>query len=166
MLRRWAYRIGQFRRALWARPSRADLAVLDAYLTPAERRLFEATAPRDQRHHLETLHLLRRDGTPSRPLARAALLHDIAKGHIRLPERVLYVLLAAAAPGLLQRLTRREGRGPLGALYRTRHHAETGAELLRTLGAGMREVELVARHHGPPGGDDELRALIAADEQA
>ena len=165
-IRRWLYRAGQFGRAVGVRPSRSDLALADRYLTPAERRYFNATAPRDQYHHVRTLRILMRRRDPSVALARAALLHDIGKGHIRLHERVLYVVLAAAAPRLLERLSRREARGPLGALYRTRYHAETGAAIMRDLGASLREIELVARHHDPPGDDDELRELIRADERA
>ena len=153
-------------RAVGARPSPQDLALLDEYLTPAERRLFEATAPRDQYHHIETLRLLDEQGTPSRALARAALLHDIGKGRIRLYERVLYVVLAGAAPSVLDGLMRAEGPGPLGALYRTHHHAERGAELLRCAGAEPRVIELVAGHHERGPADAELRALIAADDEA
>lgn len=165
-LERWLYRVRQFRRAARARPAAEGRAVLAAYLAPAEQALFEALSPRDQHHHLETLRLLAAAGPPSRELARAALLHDVGKGYIRLYERVLYVLLAAAAPSILDRLTRCQGRGPLGALYRTRHHARTGAEALLRLGATAREAELVARHHQPPGNDAELRLLIEADERA
>jgi putative nucleotidyltransferase with HDIG domain len=165
-VRRALYRVGQFWRAVGRRPPPAAAAVLERYLTAAERHLFWSNAPRDQHHHLETLRLLCRAGAPSRELARAALLHDVGKGYIRLHERVLYVLLAAAAPRLLDRLTRRHGRGLLSALYRTRHHARLGAARLRVLGASPREVELVARHHDPPGNDLELRALVDADERA
>ena len=165
-MRRPLYRVRQFLRALGARPSPADRAVVAGYLSPWEQRLFERTSARDQFHHVETLRLLSRDGPPSHALARAALLHDVGKGYIRLYERVLYVLLHASAPALLDRLAPRNGPGPLGALYRTRHHAAVGAELLRRLGADPRLVELVARHHDPPGDDVELAALIAADDEA
>ena len=166
MVRRWLYRARQFARAVGARPSAADLAVLADYLSAEEQRLFYATSPRDQLHHIRTLRLLSEQGRPSRALARAALLHDVGKGRVRLYERVLYVLLNAAAPGLLARLTREDGIGPLGALYRTRHHAARGAGLLRSLGAGERELQLIACHHHPPGEDRELNALIAADDDA
>ena len=166
MLRRCAYRVRQFQRAAGARPSPNHIAIVRSYLSPAEQELFFATSPRDQHHHLETVRLLCRDGTPSHMLIRAALLHDVGKGYIRLHERVLYVLLTALAPRLLDRLTRSERGGVLGALYRTRHHARTGAAWLQNLGACPREVELVARHHDPPGDDGELRRLIAADEEA
>ena len=166
MLCRSLYRIRQFLRAFRARPTAAGLAMLDAHLRTDERRLFDRASPRDQFHHVETLRLLSRNGVPSPELARAALLHDVGKGYIHLHERVLYVLLHAASPALLDRLTRRYGRGPLRALYRTRHHAASGAELLRRLGAESRLVELVARHHDPPGDDPELAVLIAADDEA
>ena len=165
-MRHALYRVCQFLRAVGARPSAADRALLAGFLSREERRLFERTSPRDQFHHVETLRLLSRKGPPSRELARAALLHDVGKGYIRLHERVLYVLLHAASPALLDRLAPRNGPGPLGALYRTRHHAAVGAELLRRLGADPRLVELVARHHDPPGDDVELAALIAADDEA
>jgi putative nucleotidyltransferase with HDIG domain len=166
LVSRVAYRIRQFVRAAGARPSAADLALLDRYLSPAEQRLFHATSPRDQDHHLRTLQLLQRRGTPDATLARAALLHDVGKGYIRLHERVVYVLLAAAAPALLRRLTRRPRRGLLGALYRTRHHAAAGASMLRSLGVEDRVLDLVARHHRPAGGDAALCALIEADNDA
>lgn len=166
LMYRWLYRVRQFRRALRARPCPDGLRALDCYLSPNERSLFDRVSPRDQFHQLETLRLLSRAAAPSRPLARAALLHDAGKGSVRLHDRVLYVVLAAAAPAVLERLTRHEGRGPLGALYRIRHHARIGADRVRALGAEPRVVELIARHHDPPGDDAELRALIAADDEA
>ncbi len=166
------YRVAQFRRALGARPAPDGLALVAAYLSVDERRLFDATSPRDQHHHIRTLELLRARAPGGRPispdLARAALLHDIGKGRIRLFERVAFVLLMAAAPALLRRLTRRAGPGPLGALYRMRHHAAIGTAALQRLGVSARTLALVARHHEPPDPrrDPELAALIAADEDA
>ncbi len=165
-LGRMAYRVRQFRRALGARPRSEDAALLAAYLSPEEQRLFRATSPRDQHHHLQTLRLLARRGAVPRHLARAALLHDVGKGRVHLYERVLYVLLAAATPRLLAVLARREGPGPLGALYRIHHHPRRAVALLRPLGAAPRELELILRHHEPPGADAELNALIAADHDA
>ncbi|MFN8558101.1 MAG: HDIG domain-containing protein [Dehalococcoidia bacterium] len=167
-LSRSLYRVRQFGRALGAQPSPDDEALLAAYLSPAERALFDATSPRDQHHHIRTLRLLPAPA-PSRELARAALLHDIGKGYIRLDERVLYVLLAAGAPALLGRLARgRFGRrGPLAGVARIHHHARVGADLLRALGAEPRLIDLVARHHDRDAtADPDLASLIDADERA
>lgn len=166
MPRRSIYRVRQFRRAVGAAPSAGQLTVIERYLSPAERRLFGALAPRDQHHSLETLRLLACHHPLTPTLARAALLHDIGKGYIRLHERVIFVLLSAAAPRLLARLTGRERPGLLGALYRTRHHARAGAAMLAASGAEAPVVALVARHHLPPAADAELRALIHADDRA
>lgn len=165
-IRRTVYRVGQFHRAVAARPSRAQLAVIHHYLSPEERRLFFQTSPRDQHHHLETLRLLESDGAVPHHLARAALLHDVGKGYVHLHERVMYVLLTRLAPGMLVWLIGRARRGPVGALGRIHDHAECGAAVLQKLGATAREVELVARHHQPLGDDTELRALIDADDRA
>lgn len=162
------YRVAQFIRAIGARPTAADLALVDSLLSPAERRLFDATAPRDQAHQVKTLRLLVEElgRPPSRELARAALLHDCGKGYIRLHERVVYVLLASAMPSLLVRLARRPIGGMRGALYRIRHHSMVGAEAWWALGASRRECELVARHHDLPDGDAERAALMRADDRA
>jgi hypothetical protein len=163
---RVAYRVGQFCRAVGARPRPGDDALLAQFLSPDELCLFRATSPRDQRHHIDTLRLLCRRGPVPRHLARAALLHDIGKGRVRLYERVLYVLLAAAAPRLLAALASRQGPGPLGTLHRIQYHPRRAVALLRPLGASERELELILRHHEPPGADAELNALIAADHDA
>ena len=165
-IRRLAYRVKQFRRAVRAHPSRAELAAIEHYLSPPEQRLFFQTSPRDQHHQLHTLRLLVCDGPVPSHLARAALLHDVGKGYVHLHERVVYVLLTRFAPGALGWLVQRKrGRLPR-ALGRIHRHAECGAATLRQLGATPRELELIARHHLPPGDDDELRALISADDRA
>ena len=163
---RWWYRVGHFSRAVGARPSPRALRVADALLSPAERSLFDGTSPRDQHHHLETLRLLPGSVRGNRTIARAALLHDVGKGWIRLHERVLFVLLNAAFPGLLDRIAHRDRPGLLGALYRIHHHAGLGADALSALGVEPRLVDLVRRHHDDPAGDPDLYALIHADDRA
>jgi putative nucleotidyltransferase with HDIG domain len=165
-VRRALYRIRQFRRTVRARPRPKDLWLLGEYLSPSERRLFFGTSPRDQHHHIETLRLLHERGEVPRHLARAALLHDVGKGYVHLHERVAYVLLARFAPRVLERVVQRGPGGPLGGLSRIHRHAQLGADALRALGAEERVIELVARHHLPPGEDTELRALIDADDRA
>lgn len=163
---RAVYRVRQFARAVGARPHPAALAVLDTLLSEGERALFFAQSSRDQHHGLETLRLLKLQGEPSRELSRAALLHDAGKGYIRLHERVIYVLLAAVAPRLLERFCAANGSRLPGALARIRTHPTAGAARLAVLGASQRELDLIRRHHQQPGDDRELAALIAADDQA
>lgn len=123
-------------------------------------------APRDQWHHIRTLELLPPPLRANREVARAALLHDLGKGYIRLHERVLFVLLHAAAPRLLDLFGREDAAGVRGALYRIRHHARLGVELLTPLGATEREIELIARHHDLASNDPALAALVRADALA
>jgi len=125
------------------------------FLGPALWALFDSMCRRDQRHCLDVYQALRRQGCRDEELLKAALLHDIGKGRsagaqVRLWHRVGYVLLAALAPGLLERLAH---NGGLGALH---HHAERGALLAAEAGAPQAVVALI-RHH-------EDRWLQTADD--
>ncbi len=163
------YRIGQFRRALGARPAPSQLAGVRVRLNAAQWRLFCGMAPRDRWHAVETLRLLDERGAADPDLALAALLHDAGKGYIRLHERVLFVLIARW-PWLLRRLAVRHGARWRTALYRSARHAATGARLAREAGASERAAALIRYHHrlrdARQTGDPDLLALIDADERA
>lgn len=159
------YRLAQFRRALGARPSPAQIAEARALLTPAQWRLYTGMSSRDQWHSSETLRLLAARGRDDRDLSLAALLHDAAKGYIRLPERVLYVLLART-PWLLRRLASPRGPRWRTALHRSATHADAGANCALAAGCGARVAHLIRRHHTAQPTDAALAALIAADERA
>jgi len=159
------YRIPQFRRALGARPSAAQLSEAQALLNPAQWRLYAALSSRDQWHSSETLRLLGARAQADHDLARAALLHDVGKGQIRLPDRVLFVLLSRM-PWLLRRLARPCGPRWRTALHRSATHAAVGAERALAAGCGARVADLIRRHHAARPTDAALAALIAADESA
>ncbi len=159
------YRIAQFRRALGARPTPADLAVARERLSAAQWRLFCGMAPRDQWHAVETLRLLGERGATDSDLTLAALLHDAGKGYIRLHERVLFVLLARW-PWLLRRLAAPHGARWRTALFRSARHAAEGARLAREAGSSERAVALIRRHHAQRPDDPALLALIEADAGA
>lgn len=164
------YRVWQLVAGWRARLTPAAITEIRALLSPEELLLFVAMAGRDQDHSLRVMRTLQRIGieqrrSPTHQLLVAALLHDIGKGRLATSHRVLFVLLDAAAPRLGRYLEARDGAGWRQALWRLRHHARLGAEVLTALGADERVVTLVAAHTGPPpADDDELTWLIAADQ--
>ncbi|MZP43763.1 HD domain-containing protein [Heliobacterium gestii] len=101
------YRCRQVQRAWRPRFSPAELAWVDAFLTPEERTVFLEMAPADRRHALDVARLCRQavgeqfteplTAEEEQLLLKAALLHDMGKrnGDIGLFHRILYVLLAA-----------------------------------------------------------------------
>ena len=118
-----------------------------------------AVARGDERHAERTADLLRARGADDE-LVLAGLLHDRAKpADTHVWHRVAGVLLDAA-PALKARLGR--GSGTF-ALYLD--HARRGAALARAEGRSPRVVRLIERHHERPG-DDDQRALAAADREA
>ena len=73
------YRLWQLWRALTARLSSADIAFVQAQLTPAEYVLFVRMPRYDQRHALDVAQLMARHGTDDSALLAMALLHDCGK---------------------------------------------------------------------------------------
>lgn len=171
MLERATYRARQFFQGLRADLSPGEVATARTLLTPAEFSLFLQEEPRDRRHSVNLLRLLRTEaGAMDMELPReveaAALLHDVGKGRLHVWHRILFVLLDAAPSALARRVESHSGAPWRRALWRIRHHAALGAGLLAEAGSEMRVVELVRRHTEPPPADDpELALLIAADGQ-
>src|SRR3989304_365080 len=108
-LARARHRSRQFFDALRADVGEADRARVARYLSPEQQRLFRAMALRDQRHALDVLDALERQGHDDEALLAAALLHDVGKGAIRLRERVAFVLLKGASPRMLERVASEGG---------------------------------------------------------
>jgi putative nucleotidyltransferase with HDIG domain len=150
-----------------------DARAVAALLSPQELQLFLAQRPRDRRHAVLTMRHLERiatagASTPSEELLTAALLHDIGKGPLHVGDRVLYVLLEALSPTLVDRFADEHASRLRSALWRLRHHASLGAAQLIAAGSAPRVVELIVAHHLPATleGDHELAWLLAADESA
>lgn len=145
----------------------AEVRAIRELLSPAELLLFAAMEPRDRRHSVNVLRYIeaRAEGeAPSKELRAAALLHDAGKGPLLALERVAYVLLEAVSPRLVEAIGRPEGPRWRQGLWRLRHHAGLGANLLMASGSSPRVVSLVARHlEGDPASDEELRLLREAD---
>lgn len=166
------YRVGQVTRGFATGLSPAEVQLARSLLGASELRLFASMHPRDRRHSMDLLHELSRagdrEGEPSRELRRAALLHDVGKGHLELWDRVGFVLLHAASPALTEALGDELGMSWQRALWRLEHHAALGAERLVGAGSEDRVVELVRAHTSDlheVGADPELVRLIEADHR-
>ena len=135
--------------------SPAEQAAVASILAAAERTLFWSQSTQDQRHAFDTM---RRAEVrmADRTVVRAALLHDVGKGLVRLG--AVGRSLATVADAL---------HVPLRGRYATyRRHGALGAELLASAGSEMLVVEFAKRHPDPDPGpcDPEAwRALLEAD---
>jgi putative nucleotidyltransferase with HDIG domain len=133
-----------------------------AWLADGERAAYLAMDPRDRDHGCRVARRLLALHPQAEAIGvRAALLHDVGKSArpYRVWERVLVHLWTPAADAA--------ERFPAAwqAAWRThREHARIGAVRLRDAGADPRVVELVARHHDPPGDDRVLAWLAEADQ--
>lgn len=143
------YRVRQGLRALLAFTQPLDLTLAEVYLSPAERRLFRQMRHSEQLHSLRVLAAVLAQGETPRPLAVAALLHDVGKARYRLMiwQKTLAVLVHRFAPGLFRRWS-----AGSGAAFWTRpfvvreQHPAWGAQLLEQAGASEAAAWLVAHH--------------------
>ena len=156
-------RVRQFLAAITARVSEDEMAVLEQHLEPSQRALFRAMSPIDQRHCLDVVNTLRRQGHSDPDLLRAALLHDVGKRGIRLWHRVAGVLMEAFWPVLLEKLAVNRPQSWLYGFYIYRHHADLSAELAERSGCSPSVVELIRVHHTPLE-NEQAKALWDADK--
>ena len=160
------YRTRQFIAALNPRIRETELREVGSLLGPGLTPLFEAMTRRDRRHCLDVYAKLRGSGCDDEDTLTAALLHDRGKSRlsgvgIRLWHRVAYVLLDAAAPLLLSRLTR--GRGAIAVLA---NHAELGAGFADSMGASPKVVKLIREHEDRAQDGQAHVQLRAADDDS
>ena len=160
------YRVRQFASALLARVSPDDLREADEVLPPDAQKLFRQMSVSDQRHSLNVMRTLRRQGHAEPGLLEAALLHDVGKSAARIYpwHRASIVLTAHFAPGLFAWLTSGEPRGWRGPFVVHRQHTEIGAEWATQAGCSPLTVSLIRRHQEPlrrAPQDEEERLLVA-----
>lgn len=164
-LARVRYRVYQFTHGLRPFLAPREVEAARARLSPAEFALFLHAEARDRRHSFDLFEALRTEDADEAAQV-AALVHDVGKGPLRTWHRVVFVLLRAGAPALLDRLAAEQGASWRQALWRLRDHAALGAALLEAAGSRPRVVELVRRHtEAPPADDPALARFIALDDQ-
>lgn len=175
LLQRAYYRSSQFFKAIGARVTGADRALVESVLTtPAQRALFDRMPAADQRHAVALLHTLRAEGHDHPALMQAALFHDVAKSGagITVFHRVIVVLLQAFRPAWLAWLVRDAEqslwRRPFAHYV---EHPAIGARWAEGAGCLPMAVSMIRRHQSPvsPSSDtleDQLlRLLQAADDK-
>lgn len=146
-----------------------DHALVAQHLTPDLQDCFDRLRRSEQLHSLRVLRALQRQGDVPPELAAAALLHDVGKTRWPFPlwQRVLVVLLPALAPGLANELARGDETNLLARPFLLQQqHPAWGAQLARAAGASERVVTLIESHAQPPGDDQWLARLQAADERS
>ncbi|MEN8172731.1 MAG: HD domain-containing protein [Chloroflexota bacterium] len=167
------YRARQFGQALKARTlSEADLAEVQAILTPEQMTLFSRLQPSEQSHSLRVLRTLEDDRTVDPDLKVAALLHDIGKIRypLRLWQRVFVVLGKALWPKRAQAWGEKEARGWQTPFVVAAQHPAWGAEIALEAGVSPRASRLIRAHQNSIPAEENLEnrllaALQKADQQ-
>jgi len=156
---RLAHLARRFFGTLRRRPLRpAQQAEAAGLLHPEERKLFWGQGPADQRHALKCARAVLARAPGRFDLARAALLHDVGKGMVRLG-----VVGRVLATGLS--LLRLPTPGRFGAYLA---HGQSGADQLAAAGAEPLVVAYTRHHHEsrPPAVPAEDWELLAAADRA
>ena len=168
-MRRAYHRFRQGLRALaaWLRP--ADDTLAAQHLTPELLALYRRMRRSERQHSLRVLQALCETQQNDPDLLTAALLHDVGKIRTSffLPEKVLVVLVKAAAPRLYQRWGSGPARGWRRPFAVSVQHPAWGADMVAAAGGGPVAVELIRRHQdrldGAPQTDaDRLLLLLQA----
>ena len=157
----WGSKTRQFRAHLQAKVRPQERAVLAAWTTPTQRRLFDSMHVADQRHGLDVVASLRADGVKDRDVLLAGLLHDAGKGDTGLWPRVAYSLGQAYGPWVWAVAGAWPGMG--AAIGRLRDHADRSAVLAVEARCSPRTVELI-RHQDAPTDPEFGELLKLADE--
>ena len=158
----WTHKVRQAVRHVTGRISAAEREGLSSWLTPAQVALFDSMHRADQRHGLDVVAALRREGHRDPDLLLAGLLHDASKGtDVGLPHRVAWSLAERYGDGVTDLAARLPGYRT--AFDRLARHADDSADLALRAGCSERAAQLI-RHQADPLDPVAGRALLLADE--
>jgi hypothetical protein len=141
--------------------SPAERADLDAWLMPAQIRLFETMHVADRRHGLDVVAALRSAGVDDRDVLLAGLLHDAGKGSTRVWPRVAWSVGQAWGPWVWRAAALLPGMAR--GLAVLRDHPEASGRLAAAAGCSARTVELI-RYQDEPRDAEFGELLRLADE--
>lgn len=164
---RLAYRVRQFRLALFGPWLPVPDEALLTYLSPALMAVFRRMTPSEQAHSFSVLERLQEIGQNDPDLLAAALLHDAGKSlsPLSILDRVLIVLGKRVLPRLAKRWGEGEPRGLRRPFVVAARHPDWGADLAAAAGASPRTCDLIRRHQDfSPTNDTLLAALQQADD--
>jgi hypothetical protein len=158
----WSAKVRRFMRYFVARVSAAEREGLVGWLTPAQLELFDSMHRADQRHGLDVVGSLRRDGQTSLDLLLAGLVHDCGKGReLHVWHRVAWSL-SERYGNVVERLALRLP-GFSHAFRTLADHAEISARLALAAGASAATAELIRNQAEPIDGELGF-ALLRADQ--
>jgi hypothetical protein len=173
----WSYRLWQFWKTIWAKPTLSDRELVEQFLAPPLVQLFERLDPSEQAHAVRVCRKLIAEGETNPLLLTAALLHDIGKicYPLRLWERVWIVLFGGMVKKMAKPLILSDEQLERAAWWKRpllvgKFHPSWGAEILRSNGVDERIVWLVQYHQDANGIDPKhpqaswLQKLGRADE--
>lgn len=162
------YRLWQVRQQLgFVSPlSAEDQAEVARWLPTSALPLFQTMSHADQQHSLRVCRGLQARGCTEKDLLAAALLHDVAKGHGRVPfwARPIIVIGKLCAPYLLARLAvspyeKMPYPGWRRSLGYAWYHADLGADLAAAAGLPEQAILYIRTHHQPQGPAAELHLV-------
>ena len=163
------YRVGEFFRAITARPNPKMVEIASGYLSPPLLKLFEKMSPYDQAHCVAVMQHLLAMGETDPDLLAAALLHDVGKSKIKLS--VWYRVAAVLLKKKLRFFAcKTPGKPICYSVYVQVEHPRIGAEMAKEAGCSERCARLILYHQAqdPPLEPEERRmvaALQAADKE-
>ena len=143
----WAGKARQLLANLRARVSVAERSALRGWASDAQVAVFDAMTIADQRHGLDVVAALRRDGIVDPDVLVAGLLHDAGKGATGALPRIVHSLGQAFGPSLVSLTARLPGMAT--TLTRLAEHPERSAAMAAAAGCSERTVELIRWQESP-----------------